>query len=119
MCRLNGLKVAAFDLGGNLFCQVLQQALCLSTHLREHAHGAVDDDPKEDDYGRKDCEKQRLYFMLDWILRLMLEAAFGIVDQPQEQPVLAAATSDGPEEDLETEAAPSSTGEASIHTGTG
>jgi len=30
-----------------------------------------------------------LYFMLDWILRLMLEAAFGIVAQPQTQPVRA------------------------------
>jgi small-conductance mechanosensitive channel len=55
-----------------------------------------------------------LYFMLDWILRLMLEAAFGIVDQPQDQPVLAAATSDGSEEDLETDAAPSPAGEASM-----
>jgi len=53
-----------------------------------------------------------LYFMLDWILRLMLEAAFGIVDQPQEQPAPAAATSDGPEDDAETEAAPSPDGEA-------
>jgi hypothetical protein len=43
-----------------LFCQVLQQTLCLSTHFREHAHGAVDNDPEEDDYGRKDREKQRL-----------------------------------------------------------
>jgi small-conductance mechanosensitive channel len=41
-----------------------------------------------------------LYFMLDWILRLMLEAAFGIV----EQPVPAAAASDAPEDDIETEA---------------
>ncbi len=32
-----------------------------------------------------------LYFMLDWILRLMLEAAFGIVEQPKEQPVPAEA----------------------------
>jgi small-conductance mechanosensitive channel len=32
-----------------------------------------------------------LYFMLDWILRLMLEAAFGIVGQPQEQNVPAEA----------------------------
>jgi len=46
-----------------------------------------------------------LYFILDWILRLMLEAAFEIVPQPREQPVLAEATSDGPEEDGETEAA--------------
>jgi len=46
-----------------------------------------------------------LYFMLDWILRLMLEAAFGIVEQPQEQAVIAEAVSDGLEEDVETEAA--------------
>ena len=46
-----------------------------------------------------------LYFIMDWILRLILEAAFGIVEQPQEQPVPAEATSDGPEGDLETEAA--------------
>ena len=45
-----------------------------------------------------------LYFMLDWILRLMLEAAFGIVEQPEEQPVPAAAASDAPEDDIETEA---------------
>jgi small-conductance mechanosensitive channel len=55
-----------------------------------------------------------LYFLLDWILRLMLEAAFGMVDQPREQPVLAAAISDGPEEDLETEAAPPPAGEPSM-----
>jgi small-conductance mechanosensitive channel len=54
-----------------------------------------------------------LYFLLDWILRLMLEAAFGIVDQPQEQPVPAAATSDGPEDDGETEAAQPFAGEPS------
>ena len=54
-----------------------------------------------------------LYFLLDWILRLMLEAAFGMVEQPQEQPVTAAATSDGPEDDVEAEAAPSPAGEAS------
>ena len=44
-----------------------------------------------------------LYFMLDWILRLMLEAAFGIVEQPEEQAVPAEATSEAPEEDIETE----------------
>ena len=33
------------------------------------------------------------YFMLDWILRLMLEAAFGIVAQPHSQAVPAAAAS--------------------------
>ena len=52
-----------------------------------------------------------LYFLLDWILRLMLEAAFGIVEQPEEQPVPAAATSDGPEDDVETEAARPPAGE--------
>ena len=46
-----------------------------------------------------------LYFMLDWLLRLMLEAAFGLVEQPEEQPVPAKATFDGPEDDIETEAA--------------
>jgi len=55
-----------------------------------------------------------LYFLLDWILRLMLEAAFGIVDQPQEQPVRAATTSDGPEDNFEAQAAPSPSGEASM-----
>jgi small-conductance mechanosensitive channel len=54
-----------------------------------------------------------LYFMLDWILRLMLGAAFGIVEQPQEQVVLAEAVSDGPEEDVETEAAPPQAGKTS------
>jgi small-conductance mechanosensitive channel len=44
-----------------------------------------------------------LYFMLDWILRLMLEAAFGIVEQNDEQTVPAAAASDEPEDDIETE----------------
>jgi small-conductance mechanosensitive channel len=43
-----------------------------------------------------------LYFMLDWILRMMLEAAFGIVEQPEEQTAPAAATSDVPEDDIET-----------------
>jgi small-conductance mechanosensitive channel len=45
-----------------------------------------------------------LYFMLDWILRLMLEAAFGIVEQNDEQTAPAAATSDEPEDDIEPEA---------------
>jgi small-conductance mechanosensitive channel len=49
-----------------------------------------------------------LYFMLDWILRLMLEAAFGIV----EQPALDAAKSDGQQDDVETEAASPPTGES-------
>ncbi|MBW2487743.1 MAG: mechanosensitive ion channel family protein [Deltaproteobacteria bacterium] len=44
-----------------------------------------------------------LYFMLDWILRLMLEAAFGIVEQNDEQTVPAAAASDEPEDDIEAE----------------
>jgi small-conductance mechanosensitive channel len=54
-----------------------------------------------------------LYFLLDWILRLILEAAFGIVEQPEEQIVLAEATSDAPEDAVETEAARPPTGEAS------
>jgi small-conductance mechanosensitive channel/predicted outer membrane lipoprotein len=53
------------------------------------------------------------YFLLDWILRLMLQAAFGIVEQPEEQIVLAEATSDGPEDDVGTEAAPQPAGETS------
>jgi len=54
-----------------------------------------------------------LYFMLDWILRLMLEAAFGIVEQPQEKPVPAEETSDEPEDEVEAEAAGQPAGEAS------
>ncbi|MGA9536287.1 MAG: mechanosensitive ion channel family protein [Desulfobacterales bacterium] len=54
-----------------------------------------------------------LYFMLDWILRLILEAALGTVKQSQEQPVIAEAASDGPEDDIEAGAAPSPVGEAS------
>jgi small-conductance mechanosensitive channel len=45
-----------------------------------------------------------LYFMLDWILRLMLEGAFGIVEQHEEQTVPVAATSEVPEGDIEAEA---------------
>jgi len=55
-----------------------------------------------------------LYFMLDWILRLMLEAAFGIVAQPHSQAVPAAAASDGTEDDVETEAALPPAGEISM-----
>jgi len=54
-----------------------------------------------------------LYFLMDWILRLMLEAAFGIVEQPKEQLVPAEATSDDPQDEGETEAAPAPAGEAS------
>jgi small-conductance mechanosensitive channel len=54
-----------------------------------------------------------LYFMLDWILRLMLEAAFGIVEQPQEQLAPVAADSDEPIDDIETEPASAPTGAAS------
>jgi small-conductance mechanosensitive channel len=54
-----------------------------------------------------------LYFMLDWILRLMLAAAFGVVEQPKEQPVPAEAISDGPQDAVETEAATAPAGEAS------
>jgi small-conductance mechanosensitive channel len=53
-----------------------------------------------------------LYFMLDWILRLMLEAAFGIVAQNEQQPAPAAeAASDEPQDDVETEGAPLPAGE--------
>ena len=54
-----------------------------------------------------------LYFLLDWILRLMLEAAFGMVKQPEAQPAPAEAISDGPEDDFETEASRQTAGEAS------
>jgi len=54
-----------------------------------------------------------LYFLLDWILRLMLEAAVGLVAEPKEQPVLAEETSDGPEDDGEAEAAQPVAGETS------
>jgi moderate conductance mechanosensitive channel len=37
-----------------------------------------------------------LYFLLDWILRLILEAAFGLVAQPKVQTVATAAASSGP-----------------------
>jgi small-conductance mechanosensitive channel len=46
-----------------------------------------------------------LYFLLDWILRLMLEAAFGLVKQPDEQAVLAAAAAVGSEDAATAEAA--------------
>jgi hypothetical protein len=45
-----------------------------------------------------------LYFMLDWILRLMLDAAFGIVEQPREKTVPAEAASDEAEDEVEPEA---------------
>jgi small-conductance mechanosensitive channel len=54
-----------------------------------------------------------LYFLLDWILRLMLEAAFGMVKQPEAQPAPVEAISDGPEDDIETEASRQTAGEAS------
>jgi small-conductance mechanosensitive channel len=53
-----------------------------------------------------------LYFMLDWILRLMLEAAFGIVEQPEEQPVPAAVAVEAPQEAIETEDTATPAGEA-------
>jgi small-conductance mechanosensitive channel len=46
-----------------------------------------------------------LYFMLDWILRLMLEGAFGLVKQPEEQSVSAEAASVGPEDEVKAETA--------------
>ena len=54
-----------------------------------------------------------LYFMLDWLLRLMLNAAFGLVEHSEEQPLPAAATSAGPEDDVETEGTAQQAGEAS------
>jgi len=54
-----------------------------------------------------------LYFMLDWILRLMLEAALGIVAQPQDQPVPAEETSGEPEDEVEAEAVGQPAGETS------
>jgi small-conductance mechanosensitive channel len=54
-----------------------------------------------------------LYFLLDWLLRLMLDVAFGIVEQPEEQPVPAEATFDEPEDDIKTEAAAHAAGEPS------
>jgi small-conductance mechanosensitive channel len=53
-----------------------------------------------------------LYFMLDWILRLILEAAFGIVGQPQEQNVPAEAAF----EEAEDKAAPEAAGQPSDQT---
>jgi small-conductance mechanosensitive channel len=50
--------------------------------------------------------------MLDWILRLMLEAAFGMAEQPEEQPVPAEATVEEAEDDIETEADRQPAGEA-------
>jgi small-conductance mechanosensitive channel len=46
-----------------------------------------------------------LYFMLDWILRLMLQAAFGLVKQPEEQPMPGEAASVGPQDEVKAEAA--------------
>jgi small-conductance mechanosensitive channel len=53
-----------------------------------------------------------LYLMLDWLLRLMLEAAFGIVEQHGEEPVAAGATSAALQEDIETEDTDTSASEA-------
>ena len=46
-----------------------------------------------------------LYFLLDWILRLMLEAAFGIVGNSEEQPAPAEAADDGSEDEVKAEVA--------------
>ena len=46
-----------------------------------------------------------LYFLLDWILRLMLEGAFGLVKQPEEQPAPAEAMAVDPQEEVKAEAA--------------
>jgi small-conductance mechanosensitive channel len=53
-----------------------------------------------------------LYFLLDWILRLMLEAAFGIVAQPVVQPVPTEASSAEPEADDGSENAPPAAGKS-------
>jgi small-conductance mechanosensitive channel len=45
-----------------------------------------------------------LYLMLDWLLRLILEGAFGIVEQPEEEPIPSEAASDASEDDIEAEA---------------
>jgi small-conductance mechanosensitive channel len=52
-----------------------------------------------------------LYFMLDWILRLMLEAAFGVVAQPEKQPLPAEETSDAAQDEDEAEAVRQPAGE--------
>ena len=54
-----------------------------------------------------------LYFLLDWILRLILKAAFGIVDQPEEQPAPVEATSEMPEDIFGAEETRPPAGEAS------
>jgi len=54
-----------------------------------------------------------LYFMLDWILRLILEAAFGIVAQPEEKPVAAEAESEEPGDADEAEVSGQPAGETS------
>jgi hypothetical protein len=46
-----------------------------------------------------------LYFMLDWLLRLILDASFGIVEQPHEKTVPAEAAFDEAEGKVELEAA--------------
>ncbi len=52
-----------------------------------------------------------LYFLLDWILRLVLEAAFGIVEKPLAQSLSAAKESDRSEENGETDiSAPQASG---------
>ncbi|MEJ2101348.1 MAG: mechanosensitive ion channel family protein [Desulfobacterales bacterium] len=53
-----------------------------------------------------------LYFMLDWILRLMLETAFGLVEQSEEQIAIAEEASEEPEDDLDAEAAPLPAGDS-------
>ena len=46
-----------------------------------------------------------LYFLMDWILRLILEAAFGIVEENKAEPVPAEASSTEREDDDVYEAA--------------
>ncbi|MEJ2167306.1 MAG: mechanosensitive ion channel family protein [Desulfobacterales bacterium] len=54
-----------------------------------------------------------LYFMLDWILRLILDAAFGIAEPPREQPVPAEEASEELEDEVAVEAAAQPAGETS------
>ena len=52
-----------------------------------------------------------LFFLLDWILRLIMEAAFGIVGENKTQPVLAKVSSAEPQDDGLAEAAQPPEGE--------
>jgi moderate conductance mechanosensitive channel len=54
-----------------------------------------------------------VYFLLDWLLCLMLEAAFGIAAKPEAKTVPAETSPIGSEDDGESEAAPPSAGKIS------